>query len=291
MTTAAEIVKALGGHSIGRGSYMTHCPVHKDDTPSLSIKQGAGGIVLFYCHAGCEYNDIVNALRARGVLNGRGKISKKVVVMRENDSERTEKALEIWRESRPAIGTLVETYLRARGISLPLPDSIRFHPKLRHSSGETCPGMVALVTSSIDNVPVAVHRTFLARDGRSKAKVSPSKMMLGPCRGGVVRLGDLVPKLLIAEGIETALAGMAIFKRAAWAALSTSGLKRLDLPTSVKEVHILADNDEPGKQAAAEAQARWAAGGVIVRIQIPFTGKDFNDRLGAHHERLRQGAE
>ena len=35
---------------------------------------------------------------------------------------------------------------------------------------------------------VAIHRTFLIRDGSAKAPVEPAKMMLGPCGGGVVRL-------------------------------------------------------------------------------------------------------
>ncbi len=50
--------------------------------------------------------------------------------------------------------------------------------------------MVALVTAGADDRPLAIHRTFLAHDGRGKAPVDPQKMMLGPCRGGAVRLAD-----------------------------------------------------------------------------------------------------
>ena len=50
--------------------------------------------------------------------------------------------------------------------------------------------MVALVTRGADDTPRAIHRTFLAREGRGKAPAEPAKMMLGPCRGGVVRLRD-----------------------------------------------------------------------------------------------------
>ena len=50
--------------------------------------------------------------------------------------------------------------------------------------------MVALVTTGVDGTALAVHRTFLARDGGGKAPVDPQKMMLGPCRGGAVRLAD-----------------------------------------------------------------------------------------------------
>ena len=43
--------------------------------------------------------------------------------------------------------------------------------------------MVALVTHGATGTPIAIHRTFLARDGGGKAPVDPQKMMLGPCRG------------------------------------------------------------------------------------------------------------
>ena len=68
--------------------------------------------------------------------------------------------------------------------------------------------MVALVTHGADGTPLAIHRTFLARDGSGKAPVDPPKMMLGPCRGGAVRLGEPGDVLMVGEGIETCLAAM-----------------------------------------------------------------------------------
>ena len=68
--------------------------------------------------------------------------------------------------------------------------------------------MVALVTHGATGSPIAIHRTFLARDGGGKAPVDPAKMMLGPCRGGVVRLGEPGDVLMVGEGIETCLAAM-----------------------------------------------------------------------------------
>ena len=88
--------------------------------------------------------------------------------------------------------------------------------------------MVGLVTRGLDDVPLAIHRTFLARDGSSKAPVDRQKMMLGPCRGGAVRLfapaGDV---LMVGEGLETCLAASKHPGHPAWAALSTSGLRTL----------------------------------------------------------------
>ena len=68
--------------------------------------------------------------------------------------------------------------------------------------------MVALVTRGVDDRPIGIHRTFLARDGSGKAPVEPAKMMLGPCRGGAVRLGAPSNFLMVGEGMETCLAAM-----------------------------------------------------------------------------------
>jgi hypothetical protein len=139
--------------------------------------------------------------------------------------------------------------------------------------------MVALVTRGTDGQAVAVHRTFLAPDGSGKAPVDPQKMMLGPCRGGAVRLAPAAEHLLVGEGIETCLAAMQATGLLVWAALSTSGLRTLDLPPEVREVTILADGDDPGEEAARRAALRWKREGRRARIARPPRGLDFNDVL------------
>ena len=101
------------------------------------------------------------------------------------------------------------------------------------------------MTRGVDDRPIGIHRTFLARDGSGKAPVEPAKMMLGPCRGGAVRLGAPSNFLMVGEGIETCLAAMQATGHPAWAALSTSGLRSLEPPDHINEVVVLADGDEP----------------------------------------------
>jgi hypothetical protein len=139
--------------------------------------------------------------------------------------------------------------------------------------------MVALVTRGADDMRLAIHRTFLARDGSGKAPTIPNKMMLGPCRGGAVRLANPGELLMVGEGIETCLAAMQATGHPAWAALSTSGLRALDLPESVGEVVVLADGDDPGEAAARDCALRWKRPGRRVRIARPPRGMDFNDVL------------
>jgi hypothetical protein len=139
--------------------------------------------------------------------------------------------------------------------------------------------MVTLVSDGVSGQPVAIHRTFLAADGASKAPVSQPKMMLGPCRGGAVQLGTPTNGLMVGEGIETCLSAMQASSRAAWAALSTSGLRSLALPPAIQKVIILADGDEPGEAAARAAGSRWVQEGRSVRIARAPRGLDFNDLL------------
>jgi putative DNA primase/helicase len=119
--------------------------------------------------------------------------------------------------------------------------------------------MVALVTRGEDDTPLAIHRTFLAPDGTGKAPVNPQKMMFGPCRDGAVRLGLPRSVLMVGDGIESCLAAMLATGNPAWAALSTSGLRALDLPSDVREVIVLADGDDPGEAAAKFRRCREEA--------------------------------
>lgn len=206
---------------------------------------------------------------------------------------RSEAALTIWRASTAVEGTPVATYLNSRGLDLPGSPILRFHAGLKHPSGSVWPAMVALVTAGAGKTgtPVAIHRTFLARDGAAKAPVDPAKMMLGPCRGGAVRLGEPGPVLMVGEGIETCLAAMQANGKPAWAALSTSGLRSLDLPRAVREVIVLADGDAPGEAAAQDSARRWQREGRCVRVARPPNGMDFNDLLVSRSPALAEGAQ
>jgi len=104
-------------------------------------------------------------------------------------------------------------------------------------------------------------------------------MMLGPCRGGAVRLAAPGDVLMVGEGIETCLAAMQASGHPAWAGLSTSGLRSLDLPANVRDVIVLADGDDAGEAAARDCALRWKREGRRVRIARSPQGTDFNDML------------
>jgi putative DNA primase/helicase len=284
--TAESIARALGGRKAG-AAWMARCPAHEDQEPSLSIRDAGDGKVLIRCHAGCDQGRVIAALRSRGLWdkNSPRQFTRYTPCAAVNDerdrddTKRTEAALAVWKSATPAGGTWVETYFVSRGLHIPPPPTLHFHAGLKHPSGGIWPAMVALVTRGEDDTPIAIHRTFLDRDGVGKAPVDPQKMMFGPCRGGAVRLGVPRDLLMIGEGIETCLAAMQATGNPAWAALSTSGLRALDLPEAVRDVIVLADGDNPGETAARNCAMRWKREGRRVRIARPPRGMDFNDLL------------
>ena len=284
---AENLARALGGHRAGAG-WMARCPAHEDRKPSLSISSGRDGKVLVHCHAGCGQRDVIAILRECGLWEttrkswGRFARKRQDRVSDEPDADalkRSEAALAIWQASQPAEGTPVAAYLRSRGLVLPASSDLRFHPGLKHPSGGIWPAMVALVTHGESGVALAIHRTYLARAAQPKRRSIRQKMMLGPCRGGVVRLAQPDTLLMVGEGIETCLSAMQATGHPAWAALSTSGLRSLDLPRGVRDVIVLADGDEPGEAAAQDCAWRWKREGRRVRIARPPRGMDFNDLL------------
>ncbi|MCH9808096.1 MAG: toprim domain-containing protein [Alphaproteobacteria bacterium] len=285
--SAEKIARTLGGHRAG-AEWTAQCPAHEDSTPSLALCDTAEGRVLLYCHAGCEQEAVITALRERG-LWGDGSDSRQggrpikgnaaANARRLDDKARIFAALRIWAQSVPASGTVIETYLRSRGITMAPPANLKCHSGLLHPTGSTQPAMVALVTSGESNQPIGIHRTFLEVSGNGKADVKPEKMMMGPCRGGAVRLGtDTVP-LLIGEGIETCLSAMQATGLTAWAALSTSGMVGLSLPSDAHDIVLLADGDAAGERAAVTAARHFHCEARRVRIARAPLGTDFNDLL------------
>jgi hypothetical protein len=252
------------------------------------LSDSTDGKVLVRCHAGCKQSDVIDNLKALGLwtkniprlfrFTALGHVSKPAQTDHE-DTKRTKAALSIWQAAKPAGGSLIEAYLESRGLRLPTTPRLRFHPSLKHPSGDFWPARISLVTHGFDDAPLAIHRTFLARSGTGKAPVDPQKMMLGPCRGGVVRLAEPGNLLMVGEGIETCLAAMQAIGCPACAALSTSGLRTLDLPKTISDVIVLADGDDPGEAAALECAMRWKNEGRRVRIARPPKGMDFNDLL------------
>jgi phage/plasmid primase-like uncharacterized protein len=96
------------------------------------------------------------------------------------------------------------------------------------------------------------------------------------------------PELVIAEGVEDALAAWELTTYAAWAALSAGNMRSLELPREYTDVLILADADQPndkgervGLGAARDLARRLRAEGREATVRLPAHAKDANDVLRA----------
>lgn len=187
--------------------------------------------------------------------------------------------------SRPVVGTLAETYLRGRGLTMRLaPGPLRFHPACYHRGDDgvltTWPALIAAVTDLSGRI-TGVQRTWLARDGSAKAPLATPRRAMGGLLGHGVRFGLPVDVLAAGEGIETILAlRSALPGLPCVAALSANHLAALLLPESLRHLYIAQDLDSAGQSAAERLAARAGAAGVEVRPLVPIRG-DFNDDLVA----------
>jgi hypothetical protein len=289
--TAANIAAALGAARCEGRNWRCRCPLHGGR--SLTLQDGRSA-VLVRCWAGCETGDVLAELRRLGLLVGRSNdVRPPRMTPRSDDADATRRATlaqRIWGEAKDARGGPVERYLRSRGITIPVPPSLRWMASCKHGPKKTVlPAVVAKVVNIVDEL-VAVHRIFLLPDGMGKAAVEPEfqKMSLGPTAGAAVRLGPLnsARALIVGEGIENTLSLMQLRDLPGWSAIGTSGLKNLILPRSVRRVLIAVDHDRHGKgeAAARDAAGRWLAEGRQVRLAIPSAPGDWNDVLqGACH--------
>jgi hypothetical protein len=285
---ASEIANALGsGHRSGAW-WRCCCPVHVSRGATLALRDGERGLIVV-CHAGCARADLIVELRRLGLL-GRGNGRHVEAAGRyagaddcaDDLARRMLLGRQIWNGAQRASGTPVVAYLASRGITTPVPSSLRWTPVLRRRDGNNGPAMVAIVQHGERGV-VGVHRTWLDRSG-SGCWRRLDRATLGPIGGGAVRLAPAGELLMVGEGIETSLAAMQATGMPAWAALSTSGLMALVLPPLplAAIVVILADNDTngAGERAARSAAVRWLGEGRRVKIAMPpEPGTDFNDVL------------
>lgn len=289
MTDAYKITISLGGRWSGNQG-VACCPAHDDRTPSLSLADGADGRLLLHCHAGCTFTDIQAALRGRGLIAGSGTFrpvaksceAERRAAERAYKAKRSGQALNLWREARPAIGTQAETYLRAREITCPLPNSLRYVGDCWHQTGHRYPALISYVKNKGKASGFAVHRTYLRADGMAKADVTPAKAMLGPVSRGAVRLSKSPGPLVITEGIETGLSllsGILDQPGEVWAALSAGGMARLALPAQPGRLTVAPDGDPVGRDAADALATRAHALGWRVSLFPAPDGFDWNDVL------------
>ncbi len=261
------------------------CPFHADRSPSFTIFDRGQRFHCFGCGVGGDVFDFLSRLHGVGLreaaemLAGGSLPSVHIAPLPVDDGvDRIAEAKAIWRASQPATGTLAETYLRSRGLHLPIPASIRFSMLRYGARGPEHPVLVAAIAGA-DNKLVGIQRTYLQPDGTGKADVPKAKLSLGRVSGGAIRLAPCARSLVVCEGLEDGLTLQQELGRATWVAAGASMLPSMIFPAGVESVAIGGDNDETGRAAARKAAETYAHRGIAARVFFPVDAKDFNAEL------------
>jgi len=116
--------------------------------------------------------------------------------------------------------------------------------------------------------------------------------MLGVASGAAVKLDAeerVTDRLIIGEGVETAMTAGQIGLKPTWALGSAGAIENFPVLDDIARLMILVENDEASEHAADACAARWYEAGRDVLINRPTRGNDLNDGLQAM-ERSRRSS-
>jgi hypothetical protein len=195
-----------------------------------------------------------------------------------------ESARRLFTMSQPISTTIVETYLRHRGI-MDIHDlgSLRFHPRCYYrpdadAPTEIWPAMIAAVTDLEGHITGA-HRTWLDPSGCDKAPVETPRRAMGNLLGNAVRFGVADDVMAAGEGIETMLSLRCVMPTMPMnAALSAAHLAAILFPATLRRLYIVRDDDPAGDGAMETLSTRAQAAGIEAIALSPRCG-DFNGDL------------
>jgi hypothetical protein len=283
--------------------FIGNCPFHNDKTPSFAVQDGR-----WVCFAGCGRGDPIDfiervqhvdfAAAVHDLASGAplrqsvDKVSTKPADRHEDSAERIAYARRLWDGADAP--RLAELYLYSRGIACrTLPAALRGHSRVWCSeTHEHRPAVLAAVSDTAGNI-TAVQAIWcersLAFDGSTKyvkgaraTDLASSKKSFGRLGSGAVRLApERGAKLGLAEGCETALAAMKLYRGCGpvWSTCGASRLGAVALPESVRAVVIYADSGDAGAEAAARAVAAYRGRGIDASVVFPrFKHGDFLER-------------
>ena len=304
---AAAVCKYYLSNGTRRGSYWVVGAVDNSEGNSLYVRlvgpdSGKGAAGKWTDAATLEHGDLLDLIGRRlGLCRLRDQLEEARLFLslppsavRDPDpdhpgphagaSDSPVKARRLFRMSRTIGGTLVETYLRGRGITeLQGLDALRFHPTCYYRPHpklptQTWPAMIAAVTDLAGQLQ-GVHRTWLDPSGLGKAPLLEPRRAMGLLLGNAVRFGVAADVMIAGEGIETVASLRPVLPAMPMAAaLSAAHLAALILPPWLKRLYIAQDPDAAGAGAAVALTARGRAAGTEVLQLLPIDG-DFNDDL------------
>ena len=297
MTLAENIA-----HELGKGKekknetgWLTCCPVHGDEKPSLSIMDSTDSNgnpdIIVHCHTGCGFEAVKDELRASGYLpewepgNGQRKPLNGSRTTAGGGKKDNLPAF-IWSKSKQdqEAAEVIRKAFTFRGIDLEeIPPNMRLN-EYEGKRSIVCAMQHPLETEAAE-APEAVHMTHLNEEG-----YKAGTQYHGPKKGRAVLLYNDENRLVIGEGLETTLSATQATGYSGMVCGDAGNMASMTkLPERFREIFILVDSDTTftGQRAALEAAENIAEAnsGASVFLVTPddscFTGqplkRDFNN--------------
>ncbi|MBM7406383.1 MULTISPECIES: DUF7146 domain-containing protein [Sphingomonas] len=267
------------------------CPFHDENTASFFLNDSKG---VYFCHGCAAHGDTIDLFsRLRKVdfpeaCKALAGAETRPVTIADGKADAAAKAAnrararDEWRTAGPVDGTVAETYLLSRAIGYSVPSTIRFGrtPRYWNDDGSPGPRHSAMIAGAqdADGRIVGIQRTYLDREGRKMRGGSP-RLSLGRVRGTALRLGPVMPKIMLASAVEDALSLRLMFPGATvWSAFGDANLQHVEMPRGIWHVTVCGDADESGRAAVAAAREALGRKGIQTGELFPHGGaKDFNE--------------
>lgn len=240
---AESLAGALGARRLPGGGWMARCPAHDDHTPSLKI-DGSGDRLLIHCHAGCDQDRVIEALKQQRVWP---------------EAETPQPAPKP--RPGPAKSEIVATYDYLDEESNFLFQVVRFQPKDFRQRRPKVP-----------NPRSASDWEWGLGNARRVLYRLPELLRADPSMPVFVVEGEKDADRLIAEGLVATSSPMGAKK---WRNEYSESLRGRD-------VVVIADNDEPGKihaQMVAKALRGIARQVQVLTFKSLPAGGDISDWL------------
>jgi hypothetical protein len=297
-----QVIDLLSGD---RRTGKCFCPCHDDgENPSLQVGSGDKVPVIIHCFGrnSRDHNqEVVEYLRANGVWPtsdtfARERSSERVEQARSPEDRRLD-ATKMWRGLRDngeLFRPLLAPYLNGRGIKEIPTTALAVLPREFLACADEWPvvshdpGMVLPVSDEKGKFQ-GLHVIWLNADMTAKREAEPQRQSYGLIKGNFIQLTEInwdnpPPKLIIAEGPETALAMMQLTDLPAIATGGRSFFADVDPPRCAEYI-IAVDCDEDGGSRTGTGELAQRLVGAVVRIAMPEKpegrkdGYDWNDAL------------
>ena len=256
--SAEEIANRLDRPQKTKNGWLACCPAHPDKSPSLSIKDGDAGFPVFYCYAGCAYEEIAAAL---GISS-------------ESPVAPPAPPAPAPRKPKPEAEGEALTDRLLTGSELAIPPDFYHQPWSKYSrrSEQYFPYQTAareiwatVKRVDIPNRPKRIQSTTTLPDGPRPLYLLPQLLAQSGMHGVV----------MVVEG-ERAAHGALSYESKLWAVTTSIGgaaapHKTDWSPVENRAVVIWPDHDEPGQKYAETVAAlcREAGASSISVVQVP----------------------